>query len=88
MLLFSKDTLNWSKVTVILQTISISNKCCSFELSIHLWILENKMYHSFDKKILVSIYTPKNIQQTTVVNTDNNQKLLWSNESNKEYNII
>ncbi len=47
-LLFSKDALNWSKVTVkifiILQKISISNKCCSFELSIHLWILKNKMY--------------------------------------------
>ncbi len=35
-LLFSKDALNWSKVTVktliMLQKVSISNKCCSFEL--------------------------------------------------------
>ncbi len=35
-----KDALNQSKVTVktfiMLQKIPISNKCCSFELSIHL----------------------------------------------------
>ncbi len=39
MFLFSKNALNWLKVTVktfiMLQKISISNKCCSFELSIH-----------------------------------------------------
>ncbi len=39
-LLFIKDALNQSKVTVktfiMLQKISILNKCCSFELSIHL----------------------------------------------------
>ncbi len=45
-LLFSIDALNGSKVTVkifiILQKISISNKCCSIKLSTHLWILKNK----------------------------------------------
>ncbi len=38
-LLFSKGALYWLKVTVktfvMLQKISISNKCCTFELSIH-----------------------------------------------------
>ncbi len=38
-LLLIKDALNWSKVTVktlkMLQKISVSNKCCSFELSIN-----------------------------------------------------
>ncbi len=33
----------WTFV-ITLQKISISNKCCSFELSIHLWILKNKMF--------------------------------------------
>ncbi len=48
MFLFRKDALNWSKVTIktniMLQKISISNKCCCFELSIHQRITENKMY--------------------------------------------
>ncbi len=47
---FSKNALNWSKVTVktfMLQKISISNKWCSFELSIHQRILKNKMYDGF-----------------------------------------
>ncbi len=43
-LLFSKDALNWSKVTVkifiMLQNIYFSKKCCSFELSIHHRILK------------------------------------------------
>ncbi len=43
----------------------ISNKCCSFELSIHLWILKNNMCHSFHQKISCSM---------TVFNIDNNQK--------------
>ncbi len=38
-LLFRRDALNWSKVSVktflMLQNLSISNKCCSFELSHH-----------------------------------------------------
>ncbi len=29
----------------MLEKIYISNKYCSFELSIYLWILKNKMYH-------------------------------------------
>ncbi len=45
-LFFSKDALNLSKVTVntfiMLQKISILNKCCSFELAIHQRILEKK----------------------------------------------
>ncbi len=32
--------------------IYISNKSCSFELSIHLWILKNKIYHNFHKNIV------------------------------------
>ncbi len=28
---------------IMLQKISISNKCCSFELSIHLWIMKNRL---------------------------------------------
>ncbi len=30
----------------------ISNKCCSFGLSIHLWILKNEMHHGFHKNIV------------------------------------
>ncbi len=55
-LLFSKGALNGSEVPVktflMLQKISILNKCCSFELSIHLWILKNKMHHGFHKNIV------------------------------------
>ncbi len=43
-LLFSKDTLHWSKLTVktfiMLQNTNILNKYCSFELSIHQRILK------------------------------------------------
>ncbi len=53
--------LNWSKVTlktfIMLQNIYISNKCSSFELSIHLWILKNKMYHSFHKKLCSTTFS-------------------------------
>ncbi len=67
-LLFSKDTLNCSKVTVktfiMLQKISVSNKCCSLELSINQRILKKKMYQ-FPQNILGS---------TTDFNIDNNQK--------------
>ncbi len=48
-LLFSKDALNWSKVTVKIHNVTkipISNKCCSFERSIHQRIVKNKTYHS------------------------------------------
>ncbi len=45
-LLISINALNWSKVTIkmfiMLQLIFISNKCCSFELSIHQRILKKK----------------------------------------------
>ncbi len=54
--LYCTDALNWSKVTVktfiMWQKISISNTCCSFELSVQLWILKNKMHHSFHKNIV------------------------------------
>jgi len=53
-LLFSKDEINVSNVpvkTFIWWDISISNKCCSFELPINQRIL-NKMYHDFHKKKL------------------------------------
>ncbi len=50
------STLNWSEVTVkpfiMLQKMTVSNKCCSFELSVHQRILK-EMYHSFHK-ILIS----------------------------------
>ncbi len=74
--LFSNDSLNWSKVTVktciMLQKISILIKCCSYELFIHLLILNNKMYNGFHKKILCSI---------TVFNIDNNQTCFLSSKS-------
>ncbi len=43
---FSKHALNWLKVTVktfIINKISLSNKCCSFELSIHQKILKQNV---------------------------------------------
>ncbi len=48
-LLFSKETFNLIKsdikyCTIMLQKISISNKCCSFELSIHQRILPSQEY--------------------------------------------
>ncbi len=47
---FSKNTLNLSNVIVniliMLQKISISNKCCSFKYSIHLKYPENKILSS------------------------------------------
>ncbi len=52
---FIKDALNWLNVTLktftMLQRLSTSNKCCSFELSVHLWILKNIVYHSLHKNI-------------------------------------
>ncbi len=64
-LLFIKDALNWSKVSfIMLQNISISNKCCSFELSGHQRILTNKMYHS----------SHKNMKQHNCFQQNNNQK--------------
>ncbi len=55
--LSSKAPLNCLKVPIkifiMLEKISISNKCCSFELSIHLWILKNKCI-TVSTKILCS----------------------------------
>ncbi len=76
--IFIKDALNRSKVTVnafiILQNIYISNKCCSIELSIHLWILNNKIHHGFHKNI-------------NVFNIDNNQKCFLSSKSEYYYDF-
>ncbi len=55
MFLFSKDTLidqSDSKDIYNAYKGSISDKCCSFELSIHLWILKNKIYHGFHRNIV------------------------------------
>ncbi len=53
-LLFSRDALNWSKVTaktfITLQKISVSNKR-SFELYINQWTLKNKFIMVFAKNI-------------------------------------
>ncbi len=70
MLLFIKDAFDLIKSDRkdMWQNIYISNKCCSFELSIHLWILKNKMHHSFHKNI-------------TVFNIDNNQKCFLNSKS-------
>ncbi len=46
---FSKDALNWSKM---LQKISISDKCCSSELSIHQRNL-NKFYSAVLNVIII-----------------------------------
>ncbi len=65
-LLFIKDALDWSKVTVktiMLPNISIANKCCSFELYIYERIPKNTMYHSFNK-----------VLKKIVFNIDNNNK--------------
>jgi len=47
-IIFSKDVINWSKVTVytflMLQKLSLSYKCCSFELCIHQIILKRTFF--------------------------------------------
>jgi len=54
---FYSAKVQGSKVTVktfvTLQTISVLNKCCTFELSIHQRALKN-IYHGFFTKILSS----------------------------------
>ncbi len=69
-LLFSKDTLNLSNVTLktynMLQKISISNKCCLFVRSIYQRILKKE---SVSTKLLSS---------TIVFNIDNNKKCFLS----------
>ncbi len=62
MLSFIKDAWNWSKVTVntfvMFLKISISNKSCSFDLSIHQWILKiffpTKIQHWFKNSALIT----------------------------------
>ncbi len=54
----------------LLQTISISNKCCSFELSIHQRILQ-KMHYGF----------PQKQSRTTVFDKNNNITLIVRNVS-------
>jgi len=45
-----KDAFNWSKVTLtLLQKISISLKCCSFQLSFHQRIQKNA-FHKYIKQ--------------------------------------
>ncbi len=69
--LFIKVALNWSKVTVksfkMLQNISISNKWCSFELSIH-QIMKNTMYQFPQKYSAAQLFSTliaiKNISWT------------------------
>ncbi|MDN8907574.1 hypothetical protein Q0O77_14770, partial [Staphylococcus aureus] len=58
------------KTFIMLQKISISNKCCSFELSIHQRILKKST--TVSTKILSS---------TTVFNIDNNMTFYLSTKS-------
>ncbi len=57
-LLFSKDALNWPKVmtktSIMLRKISISDKCCSSELSIHQRNLK-KIYSAVFNIIIIII---------------------------------
>ncbi len=73
MLIFSKDVLNWSKMTkdIMLHNISMLYKCCSFELSIHLRILETKKrtYQHFHKNIK---------QYITVFDIDKIRNVSWA----------
>ncbi len=48
---FIKIIKSARKVIYNVTKIYISNKCSSFELSIHLWILENKIDHGFHKNM-------------------------------------
>ncbi len=59
MFLFSKGALHWSKARVrsMLLNISISNKCCSYEISIHQRILKKssiKIWASNQHMIMIS----------------------------------
>jgi len=69
-LLFSKDTLNWSKVTVkafmMLQKVSVSNKCCYFTtLLFLLYFWSNKCSHG-EQKILLIITFLKILQTPNI----------------------
>ncbi len=71
-LLFSMDTLNWSKVMIktflMLQKIYISDKCCSSELSIHQRNL---------KKILLSCFQQNNNNNTYFWAANQNDRIMW-----------
>ncbi len=69
-LLLIKNALNWSKVTVksLKMSLKISNKCCSFEFSIH----------PGEKKWPVSAQI---LSSTAVFNTGNNKKYFLSSKS-------
>ncbi len=70
-LLFSKNTLNWSKVTsIISQKVSIWYKLSSFDISIHQRILKNS----------VTVST-KLLSSTMVFNNDNNKKSFLNTKS-------
>ncbi len=45
------------KTFIMLQNIYILNKCCSFELSIHLWILKNKIYQFPQKYCAAQLFS-------------------------------
>ncbi len=64
----SKDALNWSKVTgktfMMLQNISVSNKCCFF----------------FYQRILKKVTVSTKILSSTVFNIDNKKCFLSSNQ--------
>jgi len=56
---------------IMIQMIIISNKCCSFELSIHQRILK-KMHHSFHKNWAAqpfNIDNNKKLQQISILET-------------------
>ncbi len=57
---------------IMSQRISISSKCCSFELSIH--------QKTVGKKIMIMIFTQIR-SSITGFNTDNNQKCFLSSKS-------
>ncbi len=60
-LYLNKNELDWSKVTVktfiMIQKIDFQNKCWSFELSIHLWILKNEIYQFLQKHSAVRLFS-------------------------------
>ncbi len=80
-LLFSKDALNRSEVTVktltLLPKISISNKCFSFEFYIHQIILKMFPHHSIDNnKCFLS--TNQHIRMISEGSCDTGD---WSNDA-------
>ncbi len=51
----------WSQTCLMLQNVSVSNKCCSFELYIHLWILKNKLYAGLHKNVFSTLIIIRNV---------------------------